>query len=180
MRTPKLLHSPLASIRGRATWLESTGIVGGGSALGSTAAFLARQPDYFSLSPQACEERYQWLSEGLGLGGERAASVLAAEPPILTQAIDQLQLRASFFLQVVGGKPDELAAVPHMLTCDLAKVPMLRQAYCLAYGLDVSPAQLLTKGDVAFCDSVDGCDLEDLNEFERKGKHLSFFQGAEV
>ena len=122
----------------------------------------------------------EWLTEGLGLGSARAASMLAAEPAILSSPIDQLQLRASFFLQVVGGALDELAVVPHMLTCDLAKVPMLRQAYCLSYGLQVSPAQLLTKGDAAFCDSVDGCNLEGLNEFEREGKHLSFFQGAEV
>ena len=94
--------------------------------------------------------------------------------------VDQLQLRVSFFLQVIGGSLDDLVQVPHMLTCDLAKVPMLRHAYCLSYGLSVPPVKLLTKGDVTFCEEVEGCDLESLNEFEREGKHLSFFQGAQV
>ena len=178
VRTPKLLHMPLASIRERAEWLESTGVVPhGGSDVG---AFLARQPDYFSISAQSCKEAMRWLSEEVGLGEKRAAVVVATEPQLLSQPLDQLQLRVSFFLQVIGGSLDDLVQVPHMLTCDLAKVPMLRHAYCLSYGLSVPPVKLLTKGDVTFCEEVEGCDLESLNEFEREGKHLSFFQGAQV
>ena len=65
-----------------------------------------------------------------------------------------------------------------MLTCDLMNGPMLRHAYCLTNGLQVPPTQLLTRGDVNFCDAVEGCCLDDFNAFESEGKHLSFFQGA--
>lgn len=87
---------------------------------------------------------------------------------------------AQFFTRVIGGTLDELCEVPHMLTCDLAKVPMLRHAYCLANGLIVEPTALLVRGDATFCMEVAGCDLDDLNEFEAAGKHLSFFQGAAI
>ena len=122
-------------------------------------------------------QRLTWL-KSIGLSDGQAAALLAAEPSVLAQPSDQLDLRAQFFLKVIGGSLDDLCAVPHMLTCDLAKVPMLRHAYCLSNGLDVEPAKLLTKGDAVFCMEVAGCDLDDLNAFESEGKHLSFFQGS--
>ena len=68
-----------------------------------------------------------------------------------------------------------------MLTCDLAKTPMLRHAYCVANGVrDVRPKDLLVKGDAVFCEEVAKCSLDELNAFEAEGKHLSFFQGAEM
>ena len=174
---------------------------------------------------------------------------MASEPSVLAQPLEQMQLRAAFFLRVVGGSLDELmqarlprapgprpytcasrasrraclraaaafmhaasaerdvygwdeaardaaplialliiaphdspvcAQVPHVLTCDLNKVAMLRHAYCLANGIAVSPTKLLTRGTVTFCEETEGCNLDDLNAFEADGKHLSFFQGAEM
>ena len=106
------------------------------------------------------------------LSPKRLAELIASEPGLL--------LRASFFVRVIGGSPAELVAVPHMLTCDLGKVPMLRHAYCLTQGIDVKPIQLLVKGDVTFCTEVAGCDIEEFNAFEADGKHLAFFQGAGI
>jgi len=142
-----------------------------------TGAFLARQPDFFSIAARECESRLEWLGS-LGLEAAPAAAVVASEPAVLSTPLDQLELRAQFFLRVIGGSLVELCEVPHVLTCDLAKVPMLRHAYCLANGLSVEPTALLTKGDAAFCMEVAGCNLDDFNSFEASGKHLSFFQGA--
>ena len=60
----------------------------------------------------------------------------------------------------------------------MLQVPMLRHAFCLTNGIVVQPTALLTKGDVAFCENVAGCDVDELSQFEREGKHLRFFQGA--
>ena len=108
----------------------------------------------------------------------QAASIVEEEPTILTMPEEQLQLRASFFMRVIGGMPSDLARVPHVLTCDLAKLVMLRYAYCLTNGIDIEPITLVVKGDAAFCMQVAGCTLDELNEFEQEGKHLAFFQGA--
>ena len=97
---------------------------------------------------------------------------------MLQQPLDLLSLRANFFLKVIGGSLAELCEVPHMLTCDIAKVPMLRHAYCLAHGLRVEPTQLLVKGDATFCMEVAGIELDELNDFEAAGDYLSFYQGA--
>jgi hypothetical protein len=142
-------------------------------------AFLRRQPDYFAISSKTCDDTFAWL-RSVGLDETQAARVLREEPAILTMPIEQLQLRASFFVRVIGGSPAELVAVPHMLICDLGKVPMLRHAYCLTQGIDVKPIQLLVKGDATFCTEVAGCDIEEFNAFEADGKHLAFFQGAGI
>ena len=162
VRTPRLLHSPREELRAKTQWLRQSGVVPEEppEALG---AFLRRQPGYYAISSKT-----------------QAARVLREEPAILTMPIEQLQLRASFFVRVIGGSPAELVAVPHMLTCDLGKVPMLRHAYCLTQGIDVKPIQLLVKGDVTFCTEVAGCDIEEFNAFEADGKHLAFFQGAGI
>jgi len=177
VRTPTLLHTPLQHIRHRATWLETTGVVPAGAQPGTLASFLARQPDYFSITMAECDAIVSWLTS-LGMDASQAGKFLADEPQTLTQPHEQLQLRASFFLRVIGGTVAELTRVPHMLTCDLAKVPMLRHAFCLTNGIVVQPTALLTKGDVAFCENVAGCDVDELSQFEREGKHLRFFQGA--
>jgi hypothetical protein len=183
VRTPRLLHWPPASIRSRAGWLRDSRIIGddGGSEGGGDGleAFLRRQPDFFSRPTREYAPILEWLTN-LGLDSTAAGALLAAEPAVLNQPLDQLVLRANFFVKVLGGTLEELCTVPHMLTCDLAKVPMLRYAYCLTNAVDVTPTQLLTKGDAAFCELVASCDLEDLNSFERAGNHLNFFQGAEM
>ena len=176
VRTPRLLHSPLESIRAKARWLREASVLAPADDFG---AFVARQPDFFSMPTRVNAERLAWL-QSLGMTSEVAARTVADEPALLSMSDEQLQLRASFFLRVIGGSADELAAVPHMLTCDLAKVPMLRHAYCLTRGLQVEPTQLLVKGDAVFCMEVAGCALDDLNAFEAEGKHLAFFQGAEL
>jgi len=176
VRTPRLLHSPQSEIRAKSLWLRTAGVVPEHpeTALGD---FLKRQPDYYSLGIKGCDATLCWL-RSLGLDASQAAELLASEPGVLSMPLEQLQLRASFFVRVIGGTVAELVSVPHMLTCDLAKVPMLRHAYCLTNGLSVSPTDLLVKGDASFCMEVAGCDLDDLNEFEADGMHLAFFQGA--
>ena len=178
VRTPRLLHSPREELRAKTQWLRQSGVVPDAppEALG---AFLRRQPDYYAISSKTCDDTFAWL-RSVGLDETQAARVLREEPAILTMPIEQLQLRASFFVRVIGGSPAELVAVPHMLICDLGKVPMLRHAYCLTQGIDVKPIQLLVKGDATFCTEVAGCDIEEFNAFEADGKHLAFFQGAGI
>ena len=124
--------NPHAQVR----WLSDSGIIpaDGPERQTEAGAFLARHPDLFTMSISDCEERRTILSS-FGLNGPQAASVLRAEPSILAQPMDQLDLRAQFFLKVVGASVDELCEVPQMLICDLAKTPMLRHAYCLSNGL---------------------------------------------
>ena len=180
VRTPRLLHAPVASTRARVQWLRDASIVAPADAPPSAVgAFLARQPDYFSLTQGKCDAIMEWLL-GLGLSPAAAGGVVAAEPSILSQSLEELQLRASFFLDVLGGAPADLSDVPQMLTCDLAKTPMLRHAFCVANGVAAAPKELLIKGDANFCEQVGGCTLDELNAFEADGLHLSFFQGAEM
>jgi hypothetical protein len=180
VRTPSLLHTPLGQIRSRAEWLVSSGVVESGSRpkerSTNIGAFLLRQPDYFSVPTAKCKDVFRWLLS-IGLTKRKAAGVISSEPSVLNQPIDQLSLRSQFFLSVLGGTLPELCNVPHMLTCDLAKVPMLRHAYCLSNGLEVKPTELLVKGDATFVQIIER-DLEELNAFEQEGKHLSFFQGS--
>ena len=64
VRSPRLLHSPEAALAAPVDWLTDNKIVekeGGG-----IAAFLARQPDFFALSPAQCAKRLDTL-EALGL-----------------------------------------------------------------------------------------------------------------
>ena len=53
---------------------------------------------------------------------EGAGSIVGAEPAILAQPTSQLTQRAQFFMRVVGGTLEDLQRVPHVFTCDLAKV----------------------------------------------------------
>jgi len=190
VRSPRLVHSPLTLIREKARWLDEAGVLLATSELtlssagtaeeaecSALGAFVCRQPDFWSMSTRHCEETRGWLLS-LGLNEPQAASAIALEPAVLSMSKEQLQLRASFFLHVLRGSPAELASVPHMLTSDLAKVPMLRHAYCLTQGITARPTDLLVKGDTEFCTQVARCTLGDLNEFEAEGKHLTFFQGA--
>ena len=181
VRTPRLLHSPIEAIRAKVRWLYETSVLSSDDApgVGGLGGFLRLQPDYLSFSTRECARRLEWLTS-LGLDEARAASTIRAEPGLLSMSLEQLQLRASFFLRVVGGTVDELSAVPHMLTCDLAKGPMLRHAYCLSNGMRVEPTQLLLKNDALFCMEVAGCSLAELLAFEASGKHLAFYQGAEM
>jgi len=179
VRTPRLLHTPLGTIRAKARWLEQVDVLDPSDGGAHLAAFIRRQPDFWSLPTRRCNETLAWLIS-LQLDERRAASVIAAEPSVLSMPLEALQLRASFFFRVLRGTPAELSQVPQMLTADLAKVPLLRHAYCLTNGLIAKPTDLLIKGDAQFCNSVVGCDLSELNDFEADGKHLTFFQGAEM
>jgi len=179
VRTPRLLHSPREELRAKTRWLTTRGILPADAAPDALAAFLKRQPDFYGFGTKSCDALLAWLGT-VGLSEPQAASVVAAEPAVLSMPLEQLQLRASFFVRVMGGEPADLVDVPHMLTCDLAKVPMLRHAYCLTHGLAVDPTALLVKGDTTFCMEIAGCDLDELNAFEADGKHLAFFQGAGI
>jgi len=179
VRTPRLLHTPLDAIRQKARWLEQVGVLDPSDQGAHLGSFIVRQPDFWSLSTGRCTATLAWLIS-LQLDERQAASVIAAEPSVLSMPLDALKLRASFFLRVLSGTPAELSQVPQMLTVDLAKVPLLRHAYCLSNGLIAKPTELLIKGDAHFCSSVAGCDLGELNAFEAEGKHLTFFQGAEL
>ena len=64
VRSPRLLHSPEAALAARVDWLTDNKIVE--KAGGGIAAFLARQPDFFALSPAQCAKRLDTL-EALGL-----------------------------------------------------------------------------------------------------------------
>ena len=180
VRTPRLLHMPLSNIRGRMKWLRDESILPADGSSDAAAAFFNSHPDYFSMTPSECDDRLNGLV-ALGLDRAGAAGVIAAEPGVLKEDTAQLSLRARFFFGVLGGSPSELCAVPHLLTCDFAKVALLRHAFCLANGLtEVQPAQLLVKGDATFCTEVARCEFEELKAFEAEGKHLAFFQGANV
>ena len=104
--------------------------------------------------------------------------LLKIRPAVLEQKEEQLQLKAAFFCDVIGGSPSELAAVPHILTCNLAKHAMLRHAYCLSQGIAASPTKLVVKGTARFCKEVAGCEESELRAFEEEGKHLQFYSGA--
>lgn len=176
VRTPSLLQTPFADLRERVEWIREAGGVPPDAPASAIGEWLRKQPDFFSVTSKQKVAVTSWLRTS-GLSEAQAASVLATEPSVLMMPIAQLQLRASFFLHVMGGTTDELATVPHMLTCDLAKAPMLRHAFALTNTLDLSPTQLLVKGDEAFCDLA-GVSLDRLNAFEADGKHLAFFQGS--
>ena len=90
----------------------------------------------------------------------------------------QLQIRASFYADVLGGEPAALPELPHLFTCDVNRVLLLRHAYCLASGVRATPAQLLTKGTAAFCQDVARCTEDELRAFEDSGDHLKFFAAA--
>ena len=141
VRTPTLLHTPLQHIRHRATWLETTGVVPAGAQPGTLASFLARQPDYFSITMAECDAIVSWLTS-LGMDASQAGKFLADEPQTLTQPHEQLQLRASFFLRVIGGTVAELTRVPHMLTCDLAKVQHRSRSPVAHVSIPLGPTNL--------------------------------------
>jgi len=179
VRSPRLLHTPLSRLREKEGWLAEAGVLPADRPARAAAfgAFVTRQPDFFSLS-RSRFDAVCTLLQSLGLDAAQVADMIRAEPAVLGVPEEQLQLKAAFFTQVVGGSTDDLLSVPHVLTCDLNKVLMLRHAYCLTHGLNVEPQALLTRGDVQFCDQVDGCVLDDLSAFGKSGKHLTFFQGA--
>jgi len=171
--TPTLLHTPLGSLDAKLGWWREAGVADDAEML----TLLGRSPRVLDVAPSRCDAARQWL-EGLGMSRAEALSVLRHEPAVLEQKEDQLQLRASFFCDVIGGEASELATVPHMLTCNLARHAMLRHAFCLAKGIAVAPTDLLVKGTARFCAEVADCDEEELNEFEADGKHLQFYAGA--
>jgi len=171
--TPTLLHSPLRVIGHRlAWWTEEAGVT-----RAELPALLGRSPQLLRLGPKQCEAMVEWL-ESLHLSRDEALAVLCAEPAVLEQKEEQLQLKAAFFCDVIGGSPSELAAVPHILTCNLAKHAMLRHAYCLSQGIAASPTKLVVKGTARFCKEVAGCEESELRAFEEEGKHLQFYSGA--
>ena len=132
---------------------------------------------YLAITFQNCRE--QEISDG----EERRLAQLLDEEPMDDLEDDkgkESRNKTRKFLRVVGGTPKELQQVPHMLTCDLAKVPMLRHAFCVSRGISASPVQLMVKGDAAFCAEVAGAGLDELVAFEREGKHMAFFQGASL
>ena len=69
-----------------------------------------------------CEAMVTWL-ERLGLSRAEALTALRAEPAILEQKEEQLQLKAAFFCDVIGGSPAELAQVPLLAFPDLPDLP---------------------------------------------------------
>jgi len=179
VRSPRLLHTPLSRLRAKEGWLAEIGVLptDGTGRAAAFGAFVTRQPDFFSLARSRLDAVCVLLGS-LGLDEAQSASVIRAEPAALSIPEESLRLKAAFFTEVVGGSTDDLLSVPHVLTCDLNKVLMLRHAYCLTHGLNVEPQALLTRGDAQFCDEVDGCVLDDLSAFGKSGKHLTFFQGA--
>ena len=200
VRTPALLHSDTQLIDDRVRWLRDHHVLERLDEIGATGAsplgeWLGRpsgQGDFFSLSLRRLDSVWSWLTAGLKLSEAQAAAVLAAEPAICSLPLAQMRDRASFFLGVLKGSTDELAALPHALTGDLVRVLVLRYAFCLLHGLAPTPAVLLTKGDAQFVEAArreelelaggqaSWCTLEALRDFESEGKHLSFFQGADL
>lgn len=172
--TPTLLHTPLQSLDAKLGWWREAGV-----ADDELPTLLSRSPRVLDVAPSQCDAARRWL-EGLGMSRTEALDVLRREPAVLEQKEDQLQLRASFFCDVIGGAPTELAQVPHMLTCNLARHAMLRHAFCLAKGIAVAPTDLLVKGTARFCAEVADCDEAELNAFEADGKHLQFYAGASL
>lgn len=170
--TPTLLHTPLRSLDAKLRWWREAGV-----ADDELPTMLGRSPRVLAVAPAQCDAAVAWL-EGVGMSRAEALGVLRVEPAVLEQKGDQLQLRASFFCEVMGGAPAELAQVPHMLTCNLARHAMLRHAFCLAKGIAATPTDLLVKGTSRFCAEVADCDEDELNEFEADGKHLQFYAGA--
>ena len=175
VRSPRLLHSPEAALAARVDWLTDNKIVE--KAGGGIAAFLARQPDFFALSPAQCAKRLDTL-EALGLSRAAALRAVRDEPGILSQPEEQLKLRAAFFFEVLSGSVAQLEQVPHMFTCELAKHALLRHAFCLSTGRQLEPTALMVKGNAQFCTEVAGCSEDELREFEKEGKHLQFYAGA--
>lgn len=171
--TPTLLHSPLGMLSHRLAWWTDEAAV----ARAELPALLGRSPQLLRLGPKQCEAMVEWLLT-LKLSRAEALAVLRAEPGVLEQSEEQLQLKAAFFCDVIGGSPSELATVPHVLTCNLAKHAMLRHAYCLSQGISASPTELVVKGSAIFCREVAGCDESELRAFEEEGKHLQFYSGA--
>jgi len=172
VRTPRVLHSPISSLQQKVDWLMHE------TSLPPTelASWLERQPDYFGLPPARLTDMLATLTDlGMSVGG--AKLVLRAEPSVLTQQQEQLRMRAAFFTSILGGTAEELRQVPHMLVCDLTKHVVLRHAFCLSRGLEVSPVDLLVKGTARFCE-VAACSEDDLYLFEQEGAHLQFYQGA--
>ncbi len=172
VRAPRLLHTPLPELQARYDWLLAEGV-----ATAETApAWLARLPDYWGLPTERVARRLAWLADECAVGLSPAAAMVAAEPGILVQSVDQLELRRELWDRVLGGSADELANVPQLFTCDLGRVVMLRYAYLLANGItDVPPTQLLVPDTATFCIEVAGCTEAELRAFEDDGTHLTIF-----
>lgn len=182
VRTPAVLHTPCGTLRQRAAWLVEARVLSAADPPSELGRWLRKQPDFFALKTRALN-RVLAVLRSTGLSEGQVGAVLRAEPSALSLPTEQLQLRASFFLNVVGGSADELAATPHIFSCDFAKVPMLRHALCVTRGVrGLSPTALMAKGDRAFVDELarvgHELTLDELNAFERAGDHLAFYQGA--
>jgi len=176
LRSPRVLHCPMAHLTARLQWLQDSGVASGSELPG----WLAAQTDFFAVPSRVCEARLQWLAGVCGAEGEpdeaAAAAMLREEPQILTQSAEQLQLRVELWTGVLGGAPSDLSSVPHLFTSDLGRTVLLRHAYCLATGkVDVLPTDLLLKDTPSFCSAVVGCTEEELRAFEAEGKHLQLF-----
>ena len=70
VRTPRVLHTPLAALHERADWLRQAGVLSPSAPASAFGDFLRRQPDYFGLSPKQCDAALEWLT-GLGVSAQQ-------------------------------------------------------------------------------------------------------------
>ena len=135
VRSPRIVHFHKNEILARIQWLRDSGVVRDDEEL---RQWLRKEPDFFNVPISVCEARIDWLSGVCAGNGscdaKGGAAMLRAEPRILTQQSQALQLRAELWESMLGGSPSELVRVPHLFTCNLARTVMLRKAYCLLSG----------------------------------------------
>lgn len=176
VRSPRIVHFHKNEILARIQWLRDSGVVRDDEEL---RQWLRKEPDFFNVPISVCEARIDWLSGVCAGNGscdaKGGAAMLRAEPRILTQQSQALQLRAELWESMLGGSPSELVRVPHLFTCNLARTVMLRKAYCLLSGIEVEPVDLLVKDISTFCTEIAGCTEQELREFEKEGNHIRLF-----